>query len=1203
QINAETDTSGYTFSTLPSTADAKYRLPIILFQNGSTVEIKVHRQYLSDLKQPITVSVLQGLTLKKGNLQSVTSKTVTFTLSGQSWLKDGETVDFSDKITIGELAVTGNANELKYSVIAFSDDILPTDIGYGVLDRENYKFIGDYVAVNGRTVNQINAKTDTSGYTFSTFPSTADAKYRLPIIVYQNGSTLEVKIHNDYLTFLTETSEADVTLSVLKGLSFVSGGKQYLLKTDVSATVYRYTEPTDISNGVTLSGFDPTGDAGEMRYTIASFEFGIFPAYIGYGVIDSQKYRYIGDYITVNGKTINQINAETDTSDYTFSTFPSTADAKYRLPIIVYQNGNTLEIKMHSAYLDPLIKAAQTAEDPTVKIALLQGLSFRSETQTVQLKNTITYVAYRYHKPIDISNDVSFSELMPTGDKNELKYSVITFKNGELPQDIGYGVIDSEKYRYIGDYITVNGKTVNEINASTDVKNYQFYTFPSTADAKYRVPVIVLQNGNTLEVKIHGDYVDALIRSVQNTADPTVKIGLKKGLTIENAENTFITNRALSHVVYRYYKPTVVSSGVTITGFNTTGDQNELKYTVISFKAGILPQNIGYGVLDQSAYRYIGDYITVNGKTVNEINRSTSVKNYHFYTFPSSVDAKYRVPIIVYQNGNTLEVKVHTDYIASVLRGQDVTVGIRKGLLLTSGKKSYLIDKNFSAKVYTYLKSVEKDIGNITVSKWQSFGNSGEYKSAVFTFQNGVLPSGIDYGAVDRPEYRYIFDYIYINGKSVNEINRSTSVKGYRFDSFPAIEMDYFRLPVIAFISGNTLELRMHCRYLQSFAADAVTVTFKQGLSFARKQTVYSLKKDQTFVNKKGIWQGYGDVINIADSVTAFGWTAEGETTHSVYLEFGDYPVLKDLPDDAYAFGGSLADFVTINGKTVREINQTASVKGYRWDTFPSTEIDSYKVPAILYANASSNVLQIRIHDQYLANIGDSDADHLEVGLNNEFLVERTVGNGLKYYTVSGSVVFAKVDDIWSNRNQKFKVSYFLNGKMYGEPQLYDFMERPVMQSNPQTESGYRFSGWQTEGDFDRGMITDLTVFGFVTPIRYAITYDLDGGKNDPENPIFYTVETGEIVLKDAVDGSRHFEGWYTDSKYTHKITALPKNTTGDVRLYAHFTGKASRKFDWDKALDGFWPYVGIAMLTLATTILGIFLFKPKRKQQKEAEV
>ena len=112
------------------------------------------------------------------------------------------------------------------------------------------------------------------------------------------------------------------------------------------------------------------------------------------------------------------------------------------------------------------------------------------------------------------------------------------------------------------------------------------------------------------------------------------------------------------------------------------------------------------------------------------------------------------------------------------------------------------------------------------------------------------------------------------------------------------------------------------------------------------------------------------------------------------------------------------------------------------------------------------------------------------------------------------------------------------------------------------TRTGYKFTGWYTSTD--GGFNLSDTVYDFETLITnnlelyagwvefYTITYVLDGGTNDANNPTSYTVETETITLADATKTGYTFGGWYADENCIgNRITQIVNGTSGDITLYA----------------------------------------------------
>ena len=72
------------------------------------------------------------------------------------------------------------------------------------------------------------------------------------------------------------------------------------------------------------------------------------------------------------------------------------------------------------------------------------------------------------------------------------------------------------------------------------------------------------------------------------------------------------------------------------------------------------------------------------------------------------------------------------------------------------------------------------------------------------------------------------------------------------------------------------------------------------------------------------------------------------------------------------------------------------------------------------------------------------------------------------------------------------------------------------------------------------------------TTITHNVTYVLDGGTNNSENPTTFT-NKDSITLKDASKDGYEFVGWYSDSSFNNKITILDSNIESDITLYAKF--------------------------------------------------
>lgn len=133
----------------------------------------------------------------------------------------------------------------------------------------------------------------------------------------------------------------------------------------------------------------------------------------------------------------------------------------------------------------------------------------------------------------------------------------------------------------------------------------------------------------------------------------------------------------------------------------------------------------------------------------------------------------------------------------------------------------------------------------------------------------------------------------------------------------------------------------------------------------------------------------------------------------------------------------------------------------------------------------------------------------------------------------------------------------------------YKYGETYKLPVNGFRKKGYVLKGWNTKADgsgrkfTDQEMVSNLTaVDGKVITLytqwekaQYKIVYGLRGGINDPMNPTSYNISTNTITLKNPTRMGYIFDGWYSDSAYTTKITEIPKGSYGKKCLYAKWIG------------------------------------------------
>ena len=139
-----------------------------------------------------------------------------------------------------------------------------------------------------------------------------------------------------------------------------------------------------------------------------------------------------------------------------------------------------------------------------------------------------------------------------------------------------------------------------------------------------------------------------------------------------------------------------------------------------------------------------------------------------------------------------------------------------------------------------------------------------------------------------------------------------------------------------------------------------------------------------------------------------------------------------------------------------------------------------------------------------------------------------------------------------------YKITYNLNGGTNNgkNPVVYSIIDNINLEDA--TKNGYTFEGWYTDSKFETkvteilaGNTGDIELYAKFEINNNSITYILDGGINNAENPENYTVETETITLKAPTKEGYNFVGWYTDDLFEHSITEIQKGSYTNLTLYA----------------------------------------------------
>lgn len=140
----------------------------------------------------------------------------------------------------------------------------------------------------------------------------------------------------------------------------------------------------------------------------------------------------------------------------------------------------------------------------------------------------------------------------------------------------------------------------------------------------------------------------------------------------------------------------------------------------------------------------------------------------------------------------------------------------------------------------------------------------------------------------------------------------------------------------------------------------------------------------------------------------------------------------------------------------------------------------------------------------------------------------------------------------------RYNISYSLDGGVNAtaNPEYYTINDNITLADA--TKANYVFEGWYNNAAFENKVTSlgqtvtgDINLYAKFTPVKYTITYELNGGTNDTENPAEYNIESSDIILASPTKDGYTFGGWYTDAAFTTSITKIETGSTGAKTVYA----------------------------------------------------
>lgn len=304
--------------------------------------------------------------------------------------------------------------------------------------------------------------------------------------------------------------------------------------------------------------------------------------------------------------------------------------------------------------------------------------------------------------------------------------------------------------------------------------------------------------------------------------------------------------------------------------------------------------------------------------------------------------------------------------------------------------------------------------------------------------------------------------------------------------------------------------------------------------------------------------------IKIGESWIKIIGTYNNGTIGNIYLAYILNHYLRN--HDGTTTLGETENVICKNGETVTPI--TKNFDGYLAEKPSSVKIaGSSQVVDVYYDEQQYNIL-------YVLSGGTNHSSNPSTIYYTE---EVTLKNATKTYaTFSGWYL----DSAFANKITKlskiskdttvyakwieteYGITYILDGGTNASSNPNTITYYQTVNLADATKANHTFNGWYTDAGFTNKVTTlsninsDITLYAKFTANAYTITYVLNGGTNNSSNPTSIT-SSQTVTLLDATKSGYTFDGWYTDSGFSNKITVL-SGVTSNITLYAKFTETSS---------------------------------------------
>ena len=569
-----------------------------------------------------TIEIFAGFTGQNG---AVTTENVKFSNASGSWKRVAYETNTQD---INIDAMKANSGYTNWVWFELSDSDYGTDTNNWLADsdgvdngndaRLNALNMLDYILWDGTALSAKNSSWTVSAQAYANLFSKMDC-FNLALATISDGTVFTIKAGCQFPSVAYAKGESE--------LLYVTTEDRMFQYDEANLSWNRYYNDVDMSGDIKMNDIVTQGDG--FRYSFSTpliWDWGTNPV-----IYMANNNRTWYNYITVNGKTLEEI-AALDDSSYTYTTVPAKGDT-YETPVwvMVGYNGektrNTFYLYIHQNYIDTLLET-----DGKIVIGVLaNGISgVKDSMNQYVVKETVELDVLQQTASLTLNESLQFNyktKLPTLGFIPESYETEFTFRGETVMIDYSSEVDGKKVYvfdgitpQYMHEDLTIrsvlkyNEKVFAWNTTTISVRSY-CETLLEIATGELRTLLVdILNYGAAAQARqgITEDLANANIADYQGYATTATPSETDNVLAANQGENVQFTSATLTledkvDVTFKAnVAETVDSASVKVTAQIGNGEATEVAYTLVN------------GVLT----------VTVEGLSATDFNENVIVRVY-----------------------------------------------------------------------------------------------------------------------------------------------------------------------------------------------------------------------------------------------------------------------------------------------------------------------------------------------------------------------------------------------------------------------------------------------------------------------------------------------------------------------------------------------------------------------------------------------